>query len=208
MSTRLVEFAGPALTLRALVTELFFGLAASVVATELTRGPVGPGSQHAGPPAALLARELERLPVGGRVPMRLGRVTYEVPAAGADRAASVEPRSSAAAGGRVLAASLLGAGRGRCAPAGWRLRRARTSTSGARIEPSAGVMDRERRPTRAVLSTGSRRRLPHRRWSTGSSHGAFLSPGAATVWMRMRVSAGRRRGAVAAAARARGRRLG
>ena len=39
-------------------------------ATELTRGPWDPGSQHAGPPSALLGRELERLPDAERVPDR------------------------------------------------------------------------------------------------------------------------------------------
>ena len=34
------------------------------LSTELTRGPWDPDSQHAGPPAALLARE-EVIPVGG-----------------------------------------------------------------------------------------------------------------------------------------------
>src|SRR4051794_7780693 len=44
--------------------------------TELTRGPWDPGSQHAGPPAALLAREIERCsPREGAV---IGRVTIEI----------------------------------------------------------------------------------------------------------------------------------
>jgi hypothetical protein len=43
-------------------------------ATELTRGPWDPGAQHAGPPAALIARELERLEGGGQV----GRITFEI----------------------------------------------------------------------------------------------------------------------------------
>ena len=46
------------------------------VATELTRGPWDPGSQHAGPPAALIGRELERLP--SDAPMQVGRVTFEI----------------------------------------------------------------------------------------------------------------------------------
>ncbi|HEV2075497.1 MAG TPA: thioesterase family protein, partial [Thermoleophilaceae bacterium] len=46
------------------------------VATELTRGPWDPGSQHAGPPAALVGREIER---AGRLDRgRLARVTYEI----------------------------------------------------------------------------------------------------------------------------------
>jgi hypothetical protein len=45
------------------------------IATELTRGPWDPGSQHGGPPAALLGRELDR---AGQVEGRLARVTYEI----------------------------------------------------------------------------------------------------------------------------------
>jgi hypothetical protein len=47
------------------------------VSTELTRGPWDPNAQHAGPPAALIAREIESLDVqnGER---RIGRVTYEI----------------------------------------------------------------------------------------------------------------------------------
>jgi hypothetical protein len=53
------------------------------IATELTRGPWDPGAQHAGPPAALLGREIERLG-GGRMdggdgdPAQVARVTYEI----------------------------------------------------------------------------------------------------------------------------------
>ncbi len=53
------------------------------VATEATRGPWDAGAQHAGPPAALIGRELERLG-GGRMadgegaPAQVGRVTYEI----------------------------------------------------------------------------------------------------------------------------------
>ncbi|AWK09912.1 thioesterase family protein [Streptomyces spongiicola] len=45
--------------------------------TEHTRGPWDAGSQHAGPPAALLGRALEERP-GARADMRLARVTYEI----------------------------------------------------------------------------------------------------------------------------------
>jgi hypothetical protein len=46
------------------------------VATELTRGPWDPGAQHAGPPSALLARELELLPEAER--FQVGRITFEI----------------------------------------------------------------------------------------------------------------------------------
>jgi len=46
------------------------------LATELTRGPWDPGAQHAGPPAALLGRAIERLPDAGE--FQVGRVTCEI----------------------------------------------------------------------------------------------------------------------------------
>ena len=46
------------------------------LATELTRGPWDPGAQHAGPPSALLGRELERLPEAEE--FQVGRVTFEI----------------------------------------------------------------------------------------------------------------------------------
>ena len=45
-------------------------------ATELTRGPWDPGSQHAGPPSALIAREVEQLE--GTEEFQLGRLTFEI----------------------------------------------------------------------------------------------------------------------------------
>src|SRR5436190_8680443 len=44
--------------------------------TELTRGPWDPKAQHAGPPAALLGREIERLPGDGE--RMVGRITFEI----------------------------------------------------------------------------------------------------------------------------------
>ncbi len=46
------------------------------VATELTRGPWDPGAQHAGPPSALLGREIERLEDAEE--FQIGRVTFEI----------------------------------------------------------------------------------------------------------------------------------
>ncbi len=50
--------------------------ATATSATELTRGPWDPGAQHAGPPSALLGREIERLPDAGE--FQVGRVTFEI----------------------------------------------------------------------------------------------------------------------------------
>jgi Thioesterase-like superfamily len=46
------------------------------LATELTRGPWDPGAQHAGPPSALLAREIELMPDSER--FQVGRITFEI----------------------------------------------------------------------------------------------------------------------------------
>ena len=46
------------------------------LATELTRGPWDPRAQHAGPPAALLGRAVERL--GDRADLQVARVTFEI----------------------------------------------------------------------------------------------------------------------------------
>ncbi|MFJ4779481.1 thioesterase family protein [Streptomyces sp. NPDC088762] len=46
-------------------------------ATEYTRGPWDPGSQHAGPPAALLGRAVEER-AEARGDMRVARITYEI----------------------------------------------------------------------------------------------------------------------------------
>src|SRR4051794_33991543 len=44
--------------------------------SELTRGPWDPAAQHAGPPAALLGRALERCE--GAEGTQIGRVTFEI----------------------------------------------------------------------------------------------------------------------------------
>src|SRR5919198_4365535 len=46
------------------------------LATELTRGPWDPDAQHAGPPAALLGRAIERQ--DGHAGMRVARATFEI----------------------------------------------------------------------------------------------------------------------------------
>ncbi len=46
-------------------------------ATELTRGPWDPDSQHAGPPAGLIGREIERL-AATQGDWQVGRITFEI----------------------------------------------------------------------------------------------------------------------------------
>jgi hypothetical protein len=46
------------------------------LATELTRGPWDPGAQHAGPPSAMIAREIELLEDAAE--FQVGRLTFEI----------------------------------------------------------------------------------------------------------------------------------
>jgi hypothetical protein len=64
-------------TIRSMPEEAFFVPEGDAyVPTELTRGPWDPDSQHAGPPAALLGREIERL--DGEGERQVGRITFEI----------------------------------------------------------------------------------------------------------------------------------
>jgi hypothetical protein len=169
--------------------------------SELTRGPWDPGSQHAGPPAALLAREVERLP--GDRPLQVGRITFEllrpVPIAPLRAEARVtRPGRSV----ELVEAKLSAAEEVVMRATAWRLRLAEVDLSAALT--SAGESGGEPPPTSgSVLRPGFSPPGPE----TGADAeffpvedevgyftamersfvaGAFLEPGPATVWMRMR----------------------
>jgi hypothetical protein len=153
--------------------------------TELTRGPWDPGAQHAGPPAALLGREIERLPDAGE--FQIGRVTCEilrsVPIAPVRVAARilrpgrrvqlVEAELSDEAGEPLMRANA------------WRLRAAPVE-----IPPEAMAA--------AELSPGPEQGAEVEFFPTGQElgyhtamevrfvKGAFIEPGPALVWLRMR----------------------
>ena len=151
--------------------------------SELTRGPWDPDAQHAGPPAALLARALEG--VGEPDGKQIGRITYEIlkPVPLEELRAEarvVRPGRSV----ELLEASLA-------APAGevmrataWRLR-----TDPVELDPvpeaeppghgPADGLERDFFPTGADVGY-------HTAMEYRFVAGAFLEPGPATVWMRMR----------------------
>lgn len=153
-------------------------------ASELTRGPWDPGAQHAGPPAGLIARELERL---GEPGARVGRITIEilrsVPIARLQVAARiVRP------GRRVeMCEATLADERGEVMRAtAWRLR------------PDAVDLPAEALPD-AAAPPGPQEGSPGELVSPGGEvgyltameyrfvRGGAREPGPATVWMRMRV---------------------
>lgn len=164
------------------------------LATELTRGPWDPAAQHAGPPAALIGREAERLGGGrigsegseGGVPAQVGRITYEIL-----RPVPIGPlRVSAEVvrpGRRVemFEAALSGEdGTELMKARGWRL--------------ATAELDLEETPGRREAPPGPEAGEPMPFPETGHDigyhsatehrfvEGAFRESGPATVWMRMK----------------------
>ena len=159
------------------------------VPSELTRGPWDPESQHAGPPAALIGREIERLG-GGRIggadgpPAVVGRVTYEIL-----RAVPIAPlkvEAEIVRPGRkveMVDASLSDEREEVIRARAWRLRRAEIE-----LDPE---------PQRAEPPPPPAQGEPGRFFETGHEigyhaaveyrflSGAFMDPGPALVWMRM-----------------------
>jgi Thioesterase-like superfamily len=153
-----------------------------LVPSELTRGPWDPDAQHAGPPAALLGRAVERCePRDG---MQVGRITFEI--LGPVPIAPIEVRARVVRPGRsveLLEASLSGPEGDVMRATAWRLRpgelHLRTEPDGGPPGPEHGAA-REFFPTRQTVGY-------HVAMDWLFVRGAFLEPGPATVWMRMRV---------------------
>ena len=170
------------------------------VPSELTRGPWDPGSQHAGPPTALVGREIERLDPDA--PRQVGRITFEilrpVPIAPLRvEARVVRPGRSV----EMSEATLADAdGEPLVRATAWRLR-----TAEVEIPPelTSEGGDDAARPEGSTLRPGHvppppRESAERDFFDTGQdvgyhtamdyrfASGAFLEPGPATVWMRMR----------------------
>jgi hypothetical protein len=151
--------------------------------SELTRGPWDPDSQHAGPPAALVGRAIERC--GDPEGKHVGRVTYEilkpVPIAPLTvEARVVRPGRSV----ELIEASLSGPEGEVMRARAWRLRTQAVELDPVpAVEPPAhGPDDGEARdffPT--GIGVGYHTAMDYR-FVTGS----FTQPGPAVVWMRMR----------------------
>jgi hypothetical protein len=162
------------------------------VSTELTRGPWDPGSQHAGPPAALMGREIERLG-GGRIggpdgpPAQVGRITYEVM-----RAVPIGPLRVEAEvvrpGRRVemVQATLSDeSGEALMRALGWRLRAQEVSFERPPGFPEAPAGPQQGEPggfPETGYDVGYHTAMEYR-----FTHGSFMERGPATVWMRMGV---------------------
>ncbi len=161
------------------------------VPSELTRGPWDPDAQHAGPPSALIGREIERLG-GGRIggadgpEAQVGRITYELM-----RPVPLTPLRVEAEvvrpGRRVemVEASLSDSDGVVMRARGWRLRRGEVELE---PEPDLG-------PPPPGPESGEPGEFFHTGWDVGYHtameyrfvSGAFMEPGPAVVWMRMKV---------------------
>jgi hypothetical protein len=157
---------------------------AGYLPSDLTRGPWDPDSQHAGPPAALLAREIER--AGEPDGRQVARITYEILKPIPIAPLRVEARVVRPGRNVELVEASLGDAGGELMRArAWRVR-----TEAVELEPApepeppghgpADGAPRDFFPT--GVDTGYHEAIEHRFVS-----GRFLEPGPAVVWMGMRV---------------------
>jgi hypothetical protein len=154
-----------------------------LVASELTRGPWDPEAEHAGPPAALLARAIERC--GDPDGTQVGRLTVEilrpVPIAALRASARVaRPGRSV----ELVEASLEGPDGELMRATAWRLR-----TGPVELPPDPPADPPPPGPDQGgevpFFDTGQSVGY-HTAMDWRFVRGAFLDPGPATVWMRMR----------------------
>jgi hypothetical protein len=151
-----------------------------LIPTALTRGPWDAGSQHAGPPSALIVRALEACEP--REGMQIGRVTVEIL-----RPVPLEPLTVTARVVRpgrsveLLEASLAGPEEELMRARAWRLE-AGAGGEGGGPPPAGPEQGRQRDFFPTGQEVGYHTAMEYR-----FVRGAFLEPGPATVWMRMGV---------------------
>lgn len=153
-------------------------------ATELTRGPWDPDAQHAGPPAALLGRALERLPDGEG--LQLGRLTFEI--LGPVPIGTVAIEAAIARPGRrvqMVEAELAVDGQVRMRARGWRLRRTELELPAAAIVADPPPPPPEQAKGGGFFPTGQEHGY-HTGMEARFIEGGFNQAGPARVWLRMR----------------------
>jgi hypothetical protein len=154
------------------------------IASELTRGPWDPGSQHAGPPSALLGRELEALDSSDG--FQVGRVVFEILRPVPIGPVRVETRIIRP-GKRVqlVEASLSGDAGELMRATAWLLRVSELGLPEGVPAEDAAPQGPEEGWTPEFFPTGQDVGY-HTAMEWKAVAGAFLEAGPATVWMRMR----------------------
>ena len=150
------------------------------VATALTIGPWDPGLQHAGPPAALLAREVER--TGGIVDGQTVRLAYDV--LGPVPVGPVRVAARVLRPGRrieLVEATLEAGGRTAMRLTAWRMR-TRDSADAATAPQPFAVGPEQARP--AAFDVFSEEVAYHRALEWRAASGQLTAPGPAAAWTR------------------------
>ncbi len=155
------------------------------LATELTRGPWDPGAQHAGPPAALVGRAIERLEDAEE--FQIGRITFEIMRSIPIGPVSVEAKVVRPGRSVQLVEASLSSDDGELMRArAWRLRKAKVDLPAEAIAVSVPPSGPEQGSSGGFFPTGQEVGY-HTAMEWRSVSGGFLEPGPATVWMRMLV---------------------
>ncbi|MFJ3306724.1 thioesterase family protein [Streptomyces sp. NPDC086549] len=153
--------------------------------TGYTRGPWDAGSQHAGPPAALLALAVGERP-GGRPDMRVARLTYEIMRPVPIRPLTVATRVLRAGRSVELVEAALAPDGGQEVMRATALLMRTAPDSVPQVSPGRQVPDPGAVTPKAFFP------IPwdqgyHTAMDIRFAAGSFLEPGPATAWMRMRV---------------------
>jgi Thioesterase-like superfamily len=154
-------------------------------ATELTRGPWDPGSQHAGPPAALLGRAIEGLPESEG--FQVGRITFEI--LRSIPIAPVRAQARVARPGRrvqMLEAELSDVeGEVLMRARAWRIRATEVEVPPAAMVAAEPLPAPDQAAETTFFPTGEEHGY-HSAMEVRFVAGGWLQPGPATVWLRMR----------------------
>jgi hypothetical protein len=156
----------------------------SFVATELTRGPWDPGAQHAGPPSALLGREIEAME--GSDDFQVGRIVFEILRPVPIGPVRVETRVLRPGKKvRMVEASLLGEGGELMRATAWQLRTTEMEMPAEAIAEDPAPQGPEEGWAPEFFPTNQDVGY-HTAMELKAISGAFLEPGPATMWLRMR----------------------
>jgi hypothetical protein len=156
----------------------------SFVASELTRGPWDPGAQHAGPPSALLGREIERFDGDGS--FQVGRVVFEILRPVPIGEVRIESRVLRP-GKKVqlVEASLFGESGELMRATAWLLRKSELELPDGAVAEDAPPPGLEQGWVPEFFPTGQDVGY-HTAMELRAVAGAFLELGPATCWLRMR----------------------
>jgi hypothetical protein len=154
-------------------------------ATELTRGPWDPGSQHAGPPSALIGREIEGLEDAAE--FQVGRITFEILRPVPIGTVEVEARI-VRPGRRVqLVEATLGDSKSELIRArAWRIRAGSLDLPAEVADLGEAPPAPEEGSDSEFFPTGQEVGY-HTAMEWQSIHGGFLEAGPAKIWMRQLV---------------------